>query len=662
MKRVSLFFDFVVIAFLGLFSRFLMNSSLRFQYLATGYQDWIYHAFRIERILSVGITSWDHIWSNGVNYWKVYQYVPHLLTAGLVTISHDSVTHGMIVMSWLLILVSMISSYLFLRSLKISSIASLIAILLFWTTPVLWNESMRDFSIFFAIGFLPFFLYLFSLDAMKQGLSLRVPALAGISWAIHPVLGTICSGLFIFYTFTKWVGKRGWYLLLPIIIFLATSALFSIPYLLSGYHYTSSDLSDASFVRQTINPNNFGFGLLMSVVFILTSIGMIVFVKRLPHWAKLMTTYSILIYTLIQLTLINALPKFVYMFQLSRSVFMLSMLIMFSSAAVLHQLLKVKTRFISFIAAAVLAVLLVQVIDISSSNLAPSVQKLDDPISSYFKNHPLPEGTVWVDDVSRASYFTASENIRFSTSYNRQMEQSPISSRLNNLMQNDLPFTGITKKQVDLINAYSRVLGIEYIFLPKLSSLVDSITSTSSGSLEPSYNQVDATSTTGQFAVLQNKSPIAHAYIYPKDSNLLAPPPTLPTLAAESWTGWDNNIQHLDDSLRSQTFQKVDVSFPSKETLNLYIPHALGVGQGILLMESYDSGWKSSTEGVKITPTNTRFIFLELPQGWNGKLTLTHYWPSWQWPLQIFSFGLAGVVLILESIWFFLFRRKGSHV
>ena len=39
------------------------------------YQDWIYNAFRIRDISQFGISSWDHIWGNGINHWRAFQYV-----------------------------------------------------------------------------------------------------------------------------------------------------------------------------------------------------------------------------------------------------------------------------------------------------------------------------------------------------------------------------------------------------------------------------------------------------------------------------------------------------------------------------------------------------------------------------------------------------------
>jgi hypothetical protein len=225
-------------------------------------------------------------------------------------------------------------------------------------------------------------------------------------------------------------------------------------------------------------------------------------------------------------------------------------------------------------------------------------------------------------------------------------------------MQNDLPFTGITKKQVDLINSYSRVLGIEYIFLPKLSSLVDSITSTASGSLEPTYKLAADSGMDGEFAVLENKTLIEHAYTFQSSNKLLEPAPALPTLSAASWVNWDKNITDLDENLRTQPHQSIEVTYPTEESLTLQVDQPLPPDTGVLLMESYDTQWKADLAGVKIRPTSTRFMYLTLPQGWSGKLTLTHSWPAWHWPLQIFSFTVAGVVLVLESIWFWVGKRK----
>ncbi|MBP9820475.1 hypothetical protein KBC79_07120, partial [Candidatus Woesebacteria bacterium] len=57
---------------------FLIGWYWGFEFLATGYQDWIYHAFRIKSIAEHGVPSWTHTWSNGLNMWRAYQYVFHV--------------------------------------------------------------------------------------------------------------------------------------------------------------------------------------------------------------------------------------------------------------------------------------------------------------------------------------------------------------------------------------------------------------------------------------------------------------------------------------------------------------------------------------------------------------------------------------------------------
>ena len=657
-KVKSTLIDSFICCLLALFSWFIFSSSLQFQYFNTGYQDWMSHAFRIREVSQYGITSWTHSWSNGLNFWKMYQYIPHFLTYFIQRVTGGSITHSMIVITWLILLVFMTTSYAVLRFLRIGRLAAVISIFVVLTSPTVWLVT-RDFSIFFSLLYVPFFMAILIYDFKHSLPFFRVGALAGISWAIHPLLGAFCSTLFGFYLLIKFLVYKRVTLLLPLIPFFISSLLFTSERLVWGYHFIALEFSSLSFLHLTMSQDYLGFGLITLIGLAISWFGMFAFSGKIPMWSKILTIYTTIMICIIELMLIGLAPAILYTLQLARSVPLLSLCILFSVAPIAHQILLLRSRFFSLNAVALLAILGFQVIQVSSIQLPPATNRISDPVSQYFKEFPLPNGSVWIADVSTSSFFSP-DTIHFATSYNGHLEPHPLSPRLNNLMKNDLAFTGISKKQVDLINSYSRVLDIEYLFLPRFSPLVQSVASESAGpssSYRLSENQVK----TSEYVALHNDAPTAHAYLLPSDTELLSSPPALPTLSTQSWAAWDNAITSLDKKLKVTAYQKIQVLYPSPEDIELVIPTYMAKNQGILLIESYDPDWKASLPSVKIQPTNTRFMYITPPEGFKGTLMLHHSWKSWHWPVQILSLGFGLWIFLAQTAWVIFRARKESY-
>ena len=66
------------------------------EYLSTGYQDWIYHAFRVKSLVASGLRSWDPIWSNGINHWWGYPFFAHYVVVGIMQLLALSIPKSML--------------------------------------------------------------------------------------------------------------------------------------------------------------------------------------------------------------------------------------------------------------------------------------------------------------------------------------------------------------------------------------------------------------------------------------------------------------------------------------------------------------------------------------------------------------------------------------
>ncbi len=637
---------FLLLLLLG-FAWFLMDDSLHFMYMQTGYPDWIFHAFRIDEIDRFGMLPWSTIWSNGLNYWKAYQYVPHVLTLLLKHALSISTTYAMIVTATLIVFLSIIEMYGIMRYLKIKSLATLVAILIFLTTPNFWGAT-SDFSIFFPFAIFPIFIGLWISDIRHERNSFRLPALSGIMWVIHPILGYTSLFLWLFSFKPVLSFSNLSKIFARSLIYLITFSIFLIPYLKVGYHFTSPGLATTLFVRTTLSNNSFGLGFINTIIAELLWVLIVIRARKVPKWTKILLLFVTVFFSLIFLGWQGYLPPFILQLQISRAMPLLAMCLAFCAAAGLNVVLQVRTRLASIIALALAAGLVAQIIETSASTMGRPAAEIKNPVGGYFNVLGPPKGEVYINDVSQASFF-APVGTRFVNSYNNHMEPHPLSIRFNTLLKNDLAYTGITKKQVDLINTYSQVLGVEYIFLPPLSPVVTALSATNSAT--NTFRLTENNKLTENFAVLHNSQKTSNAYLVAPNTQLSFDLLPLPNINSSSWQIWDEEIQKVQQLMIDQKLKPIDISFPAPNQISVDLSNQnQQSNNGVLITQSYDPNWTADVPNVTITPTSTRFMYLQFPNGVPAKVTLTNNWPKWHWPLQIGCMILAVFIIIFDTL------------
>src|SRR5258708_6389202 len=158
--------DLAAIAVVLIIGWFLIGYYSKYQFLDVNYQDWMSHAFRIESIQKHGMTSWDSVWDNGINYWRSYQYLPHLFALGVIHLTGLSVPQAMLVSIVIIFLFVRVSTYVFLRQLKVSPLIALFATVSSYAFEQQW-VAIKDYTLFMAMGLLPMFVFLWIL-ALKH--------------------------------------------------------------------------------------------------------------------------------------------------------------------------------------------------------------------------------------------------------------------------------------------------------------------------------------------------------------------------------------------------------------------------------------------------------------------------------------------------------------
>lgn len=687
---VSFLIDGILLSVVVAVGWFLIGYYMKGEYLYVNYQDWIYHAWRI-KILDAynGMPSWDNIWSNGLNHWRAYQYTQHWIILYISKIFHLTITKAMLLVTVLVFIVSRVAMYVVLRNLKVKPIIAFLGVIISFAYVQQWI-AISDFSIFIALLVVPFYAYIWINVLEKYQLSFGAnlkkrtiaecgfALFAGSLWMLHPVVANALGGLFFVSIGFRALKIHKMYFMKVFFFYLLGAAPFFLPYLLSGYHTANPIFTSPVFLKDTIAGDFFG----MSMYFI-SFIGalwimMILMFRRVPAWAKGITVYSTLYMFLIYLAQQNYIPKIILQLQISRVIPVLVLLLAMAFAGALNGVIMVNKKII--LSRGLVSILLIisvigitESIKIATAFTGQPVYELDDPVALYFNDRPIPKGSIYVKNVSSASYF-GKTGLRFVNSYNEHLLPHPLSMRFSSFMRSEIAYTGIPKAQVQLINDYALVLGVEYLVLPESSPLVERLTkgNVNDNSSEATFEFVENVySNQGIFSILHNKKDINYVYLVDKNDQILQWSKEIaqPTLQVSSYTQWDDGIHDLAEKIRSnEVVALADINFTKPD--KMFIPvvsSSVEDNKNILITQSYDKGWKILGKHKGIEPSQMRFIVVNpqqiisgdsarLDDGTEG-IMLYNQWPLWHWPLQAFGlviFLSAIVVIIVRPRIFFL--------
>lgn len=643
--------DILALGFLLATGWFLIGWYADFEYLFTGYQDWIYHSFRIRSILEQGVVSWDHIWSNGINYWRAYQYLPHVAVIGVMAAFQLSIGKAMLVTSVAVFLAARVALYALLRGLGVSPLVALIAAMCTYLFPQQW-VALKDYSLFLSIIFVYPFLYFWIGSFSDRRYLYVATALAGFFWSIHPVLGYTLSGLLFFGLVFSEKRKELWLLFRIGVLFLLSSAAFSAPYLSVKYKFVNPFFTSQQFLKDTIVNDFFGLGLTFMLLFGLAGGALFFFGHRFPQWSKVLYLYCAIFLFLIRLGQENYLPNIINQLQISRALIFIALLLAACFGIFFSRIIvSWRSKFTTSILLVVLVFFAANSTSVSQVYSGSPVPEVKNAVAEYFRDHPLPAGGVYITNVSEAS-FLAPSSIRYATSYNEHLQPHPYSTRFHNLVRTDAAYAVITEKQKNLIANYTLVLGIEYLFLPAYSPLIKGLTEGEGARFEVAG---DVTGTGESFTAVRSRQQIAHAYAFEaSEKRLLLRFDELPkpTLATASYAPWDDEIARMADIIREGRVRAVPAAFPSAETVTVDLRSLPFKSPAVFLTESADPDWRVETGSASIEPTSLRFMAIEsatssrLPD----ELRLVHTWPKWHWSLQIGVISFVTFVLVVFVI------------
>lgn len=660
---------------------FLIGYYLEGEYLFTGYQDWIYHTFRAQSLERYeGMPSWDHVWSNGINHWRSYQYLQHWLVFLFSKTFDISFPQAMMLVMVSTFIGLRVLLYAVMRLLHIRPIIAFFTTLASYTFAQQWI-AISDFSIFIALLIVPFYVFLWIHVYKKycgfHGFEMKdrfraeaiLALLFGGLWLFHPVIANALGGLFFISIGFRALKIKVTYFLKILAFYLLGTMPFFLPYFSVDYGFTNPMFTSPQFLVDTIvNGGYFGLSLFFLFFFGVAWIMVLFFSKEVPSWSKIIIVYATLYIGIIFLAQNEYIPNFIIQFQISRVIPTLAILITLAFAGALAGIIKEKTS-VGFITLLLIvsSVAISESIGIATIYTSQPVYEQNDPVALYFNEKELPMGSIYVKNVSSASYF-GKQGLRFVTSLNEHFLPHPLSLRFSHFMRSEIAYTGVPEKQALLIRDYATVLGIEYLVIPETSPLVKRLTEKIDEE-KPSHFILEdyISSTEGSFAILRNTDPIHYAYIFDETRHdiLWKDSITKPTMQVNSYVQWDENISLLAEKIRSGEFIPVPLEFVDTNILHINLTREEGDDdkKGLFIAQSYDTRWKSS-DVPPIKSSNTRFMVLDISKT-EKEVTLINTWPWWHWPIQFFGISLLFfmlLILVVRPRLFFGEKRESKEI
>ncbi len=647
-KKKGIIGDILAILALSWLGFLLIGYYAWFQYIETGYPDWMFHAYRIKNLLANGLISWSPNFSNGVNFWRSYQYVSHYAVIALLKIFTSlSITQAMMVLTIIVVILTRVILYCLLRwGLKISTWVSFFSTLVTYTLMQQWI-ALQDFSIFIVAPLVPIYAFLWLKCFANPKLLYLLSIFTGFMFSMHPLLGIIASGLWVAYILFSNQKILSYKNFIASLLLGICALAFVVQLLFYGYSFSNPAMSSVEFFKLILHGEYLGMGLTYVILLVLSWLIVLLKTLAMPRWSKILLLCSTIFLALVGLGLNGYLPSFLLKLQISRGIFFLTFLLPFVFATVLEIIHKNwKSRFLSGIYAALIAILITESITVANRFLGSPLNKLNNPLLNFPDNQPY--GSIYVahDDIATASYFAPNSNFRFTNSYIEHLEANPLSQNFKKFMKNDLSYTSLSSTQLRNIDNYSRILGVEYYLLPMYSQLTKLLPVYQRNG-QNVYQKVELDNP-GSVLIRQIR-PINYAYLIDKNifnqqvSLVDFPQPNLHNL---SLTLWNDEVAKMNDLIDYGQLRPVSLVFDGSERLKIDLSGQDLTNKILIVTQNHSPFWSvSGHPELEIKATSLRFIYLELNKNVGKQLILEHQWPKYHFFIQFLPYFLLGIIV-----------------
>jgi len=629
------------------FGLYLCRGLLNHEYLSTGYPDWIYHAYRIKSLLSYGFLNWSNDWAGGFPLWQSYQFLPHVVSAGLTKLTGCSVTRSMIVLTVFLFILLRILVYITSRTIGFSPEAGLISSFLSFTI-IGYYGPLKEFSLLWGVTLFP--MMVLGAKVLKPGKgSMYVYSLfVGTCFYVHPILAVV-SGLILGL---RCILNLGW----PyreVIVSIALCALSSSFYWFPLFFGDSPVFIDpwvfsTEFLRtQMPNP-------LLGLSFSMIATGLAVagtFLRRkIDYWTGFLSFAIIMLLIIVILSYVGFLPGFILLAIPTRWMAFIGLLVALLAAPLMEWGKQFKP--IHFLLPLFLLAIACEGYSISQKIMPKGVDALNSPESEWVLSNP--SGIEYTDkilniNVPWLSYF-AFGKVRTTLHYYIQGSYDLLSSPLNWLTFSRESSAPLGRGNFTLIERYLKASGTTHVMISDFHPMLDALLP--GGKFECELTMLSQGNGLAVFKVPWESGQAFHTRLENRE------PLRFPNIAYDNYDEQrlrDNLVTMFDDVMYGPDSTIVPVDYPSQTEILIDLKN-VELGRYLLILAVYDGSWRASVNGapVPIERNGPNYIGVDISR-FRGDLTvhLIHRMHlTWKMGIAITIFGYV------IGLWAFFHTRQ----
>lgn len=639
--------DILYLAVIFGFGLFLCRGFLNHEYLSTGYPDWIYHAYRIKSLLSYGFLNWSNDWAGGFPLWQSYQFLPHMISAGLTILTGWSVTRSMIVLTGCLFILLRLFVYFTSRVVGFSPEGGLISSLLSFTI-IGYYGPLSDFSLLWGVTLFPIMvLGAKMLEPGKSSIYIYV-LLIGTSFYIHPILSVV-SGLILCLRCLLNLGWPHREFLLSIALCALVSSFYWVP-LIFGDKPVFTDPWVFSTLWQRMNMPRSFLGLSISLIAMGFAVAYSFLHREIDYWTGYLVSAIVILTVIVLLSYQGFVPRFVYLAMPTRWMVFIGLLIALLAAPLMDWGKQFRPAHL------VLPLLILAIAydgySIAQTAMPKGVDELYSPEAEWVLSHPSElnySDRILNENVPWLSYFAFSE-VRTALHYYIQGSYDLLSSPLNWLAFSRESSAPLGWGNFTLVERYLKATATTHVMI--LDSHPMGRALLPGGKFEDELTLIHHENGLAVFRVPWEPGQAFHTTLENRESL------RFPDIAYEKYDEKklrDNLVTTFDEVMYSPDSTIVPVDYPSQTEIIINLKN-IESGRYLLILAIYDGSWQAKINGepVPIERNGPNYIGVDISR-FRGDFTI-HLIHRMHWTWKA---GIALTILgYLIGLWALFSARR----
>jgi len=639
---------FAIIIFFGLFLGFRFFT---YEYLSTGYPDWIYQAYRIKSMQNYGFLSWSNDWVGGFPIWQAYQFIPHLISAIISNLSGWSVTKTMMVLTGCLFLLLRLFVYFTIRKSGFSAEASLFSSLLSYTI-LGYFRPVSDFSFLWGVSFFPLVFYLAWSIKEDNSRMILYGILLGGSFYIHPILAII-AGLTLLVRVLTDYNIPNTKLFIPIVLSGLASSFYWLP-LIFGDKPTYTDPWVYSTAWQRVNMPKTLLGLSFSLLVSLSIVIIFVFKVKRDQWSTFILVLLLTLATTVFLSYWGFVPSFINLAMPTRWMVFIGFLIALFVAPVIDW---GKThRYFIVVFPILLLLIAFEGYTITQQAIPNGSDNLISNEAMWVVSHPSEisySDKVFSENIPWLSYF-AFGNVRTTGHYFIQGAYDLLTSPLKWLMLSEENVAPVMTGNFTIAKEFLKITGTTHVILQDSVPMARALLP--GGIFENELNLVDHKQGISVFRVPWEPAQAFYTRIDLRESLQF---PDIGYTTYDEVRERDRLVLEFNRIMDLDSSSIVPAYFPSQTEVELEIEN-IEAGQYLIIFIQYDGSWIATVNGerVLIERNGPNYVGLDISD-FTGDLSIhLVHGIHWTWKAG----GAITIISFLIGVYVYVSKLRGREL